>query len=144
MFRNKRKQVRNSQRDAELDLEAAEMAWSNFKTFYMHFRDHPSMGLGAVEDSAVAPGPSVTREEGATNTPDSSRCPSQLASGSVRSGSDIEEEEDEELTVPRPPKKKQTVTEMLLARNGRKKGKLQYLVACEDHTRRGPARDNGT
>ena len=68
--------------DAELDLEAAETAWHNFSTFYRRFKDHPSMGPGAVEDSAVAPGPSVareevvaTQEEGATNTPDNSRCP---------------------------------------------------------------------
>ena len=37
--------------DAELDIEAAEICWPNFKTFYARFKDHPSLGLEAVEDS---------------------------------------------------------------------------------------------
>ena len=37
--------------DAELDIEAAEICWPNFKTFHARFKNHPSLGPGAVEDS---------------------------------------------------------------------------------------------
>ena len=73
----------------------------------------------------------ATQEEGATNTPDNSRCPSRLTSGSIGSVSEEEEEEEvDELRVP-PPMRKDTETP--LARVGRKKGKgtgsTQFLMA---------------
>ena len=37
----------------ELDLEAAEAAWPNFKVFYDTFKGHPSLGPGSVEDSTT-------------------------------------------------------------------------------------------
>ena len=42
-----------TQDDAAFDLEAAEAAWPNFKTFFERFKDHPALGPGSVEDSAM-------------------------------------------------------------------------------------------
>lgn len=39
----------------ELDQEAAEAAWPNFKVFHANFKNHPALGPGFVEDSAAAP-----------------------------------------------------------------------------------------
>ena len=47
--------------EIDLDLEAAELAWPNFKTFFTRFKDHPALGPGAVDDSAVTL-PSVAAE----------------------------------------------------------------------------------
>ena len=44
--------------DIELDIEAAERCWPNFKTFYARFKYHPSLDPGAVEDS-LTPSPST-------------------------------------------------------------------------------------
>ena len=112
-----------TEEEAEFDCEAAERAWPNFRTFYLRFKDHPSMGSGSVEDSAVGPSASVAREEvvateqeSATNTPDTSRSPSRLAS--VAS----DESESEEDEVAGPPKKKTKKVETPLSRVGKKKG----------------------
>lgn len=124
-----------TQDEAELDLEAAEMAWPNFSTFYNRFKDHPSLGPGSVEDSAVVPTSHVAREEvaateqeSATNTPEG---PSRLASGSESEAAE-EEEEEEEVTAP-PQKKKKKKEETPVSRIGRKKGKgtgsAQFLSA---------------
>jgi len=43
--------------DIEIDLEAAELAWPNFKTFYGRFKSHPSLGPGTVEDSTYVVSP---------------------------------------------------------------------------------------
>ena len=37
--------------EIEIDLKAAESAWPNFKSFYHHFKDHPSLGPGSSEDT---------------------------------------------------------------------------------------------
>ena len=117
-----------TEEEAEFDREAAERAWPNFRTFYLRFKDHPSMGPGSVEDSAVGPSASVAREEvvateqeSATNTPDTSRSPSRLAS--VAS----DESESEEDEVAGPPKKKTKKVETPLSRVERKKGE-RYLM----------------
>ena len=38
-------------------------AWPNFKTFFERFKDHPALGPGSVEDSAVTPSSIVAAEE---------------------------------------------------------------------------------
>ena len=43
--------------DIEIDLEAAELAWPYFKTFYGRFKSHPSLGPGTVEDSTYVVSP---------------------------------------------------------------------------------------
>ena len=47
------------QDDVNIDIEAAEKALQNFKTFFKRFKDHPALGPVAVEESSVVPGPSV-------------------------------------------------------------------------------------
>ena len=77
--------------------------------FYRHIRDHPSVGPAAVTNSAMTPGPSISREateEEGLPISQTAPCPSRLASSSVGCESDEEEEEEEKLTVP-PPKVKQ-------------------------------------
>lgn len=39
----------NMQEEAEIDTEAAEVAWHNFKTFFSCFRDHPALGLRTLQ-----------------------------------------------------------------------------------------------
>ena len=48
-----------TQDDANIDIEAAEKAWPNFKTFFHWFKDHTALGPGAVEELGVVPGISV-------------------------------------------------------------------------------------
>ena len=43
--------------EMELDLEAAEAAWSTFKVFYEKFKGHPFLGPGTVEDSVAVTSP---------------------------------------------------------------------------------------
>ena len=127
-----------TEEDAEIDLEAAESSWPNFKTFHERFKDHPSLGPGAVDDS-VTPTPStiarsVAGDEPevtgtATSTPDVSRPPS-------RSVVDSDSEEDED-DIPLPPSKKKKGDETpTVARVGQKKGKgtaaTQFLLALSD------------
>ena len=73
--------------------ESAVVIWPNFETFYKHFKDHPSLGQGRVDESCVAPIPKeeviITDDlpEGAgklaksslQDTPLTSRCPSRLS-----------------------------------------------------------------
>ena len=47
-----------TEEDIELDIDVAERCWPNFKTFYAHFKYHPSLDPGAVEDS-LTPSPST-------------------------------------------------------------------------------------
>ena len=44
-----------TQEDIDLDMEAAELAWPNFKMFFTCFKDHPALGPGAVDGSVVTP-----------------------------------------------------------------------------------------
>ena len=122
-----------SQGDADLDTEVAEAAWPNFKTFFERFKDHPALGHGSVEDSAVTPSSIVAAEEvveqeGETHTPSSSRCPSRQSIRSV--GGDTVSEEHDEIQIPAKKSKEKTP---LAARVGKKKGKqtgaTQFLVA---------------
>ena len=53
--------------EIELDLEAAQAAWPNFKVFYETFKDHPSLGPGSVEDSII-PSPITTSSEKTDDT----------------------------------------------------------------------------
>jgi len=57
MYLNHQKKGETGKKRTDEDvLEAAELAWPNFKTFYARFKSHPSLGPGAVEDSTyVAP-----------------------------------------------------------------------------------------
>ena len=124
-----------TQDDVAFDLEAAEATWPNFKTFFERFKDHPALGLGSVEDSAMPQSSTATREEVVelereTDTPSGSRCPSRQSIRSVGGDSDSEEEEDE---IPIPAKKAKEEDTPLVARVGKKKGKqtgaTQFLVA---------------
>ena len=110
-----------TQDDAAFDLEAAEAAWPNFKTFFERFKVHPALGPGSVEDSAMTPSTTVAREEvvemeKAVDTPSDSRCPSRQ---SIRSVGDDTDSED----VPIPAKKAKEEETPLVARVGKKEGK---------------------
>ena len=115
-----------TQYDAVFDLEAAEDAWPNFKTFFERFKDNPALGPGSVEDSAMPQSSTIAREEVAepervNDTPSGSRCPSRHSIRSVSGDSDSEEEGDE---IPIPTKKaKEEET-----RVGKKKGKQTGAV----------------
>ena len=115
--------------DADLDTEAAEAAWPNFKTFFERFKDHPALGPGSVEDSAVipssiVPAEDVMEQEGETHTPSSSRCPSRQSNRGV--GGDTDSEEDDEILIPA---KKSKEEKPLVARVGKPTGATQFLVA---------------
>ena len=55
-----------AQDDVDLDMEAAEATWPNFKTFFGQFKNHPALCPGAVDDSgatpSVEPGPSAAAQ----------------------------------------------------------------------------------
>ena len=120
--------------DAELDIKAAGICWPNFKTFYVHFKDHPSLGPGAVEDS-LTPSPStsvasrnvVGDEPEDADTPEVTRPPS-------TSVADSGSEEDEDDLPVLPSKKKGDDTPV--ARVGWKIGKgtaaTRFLLEMSD------------
>ena len=127
-----------TQEDADIDIEAAEKAWPNFKTFFQRFKDHPALGPGAVEESSVLPGPSGlagTEQDENVATPESSRPPSRAAVESVGDSEEEEEEEEEDVAMPASKKSKKSETP-LVARVGKKKGKgtaaAQFLLAYTD------------
>ena len=126
-----------TQDDVDIDIEAAEKAWPNFKTFFHRFKDHPALGPGAVEESGVVPGPSslAGTEQEDVATPESSRPPSRAAVESVGDSEEEEEEEEEDVALPASKKSKKTETP-LVARVGKKKGKgtgaAQFLLAYTD------------
>ena len=124
-----------TEEDIELDIEAAERCWPNFKTFYARFKDHPSSGPGAVEDS-LTPSPStnvgsrnvVGDEPEDADTPEHSRPLSRSVADS-----DSEGDEDDVLVTC---SKKKNGDDTPVARVGRKKGKgtvaMQFLLAMAD------------
>ena len=126
-----------TQDDVDLDMEAAEATWPNFKTFFGCFENHPALGPGAVEDSgatpSVEPGPSAAAQtehgEDAT-TPETSRPPSRAPIESV-GDSDSASEEEEDIPMPSSKKPRKSETS-LVARVGKKKGKVtaatQFLL----------------
>ena len=126
-----------TQDDVDLDIEAAEATWPNFKTFFGRFKNHPALGPGAVEDSgatpSVEPGPSAPAQtehgEDAT-TPETSRPPSRAPIESVGDSDSASEEEED---IPMPSSKPRKSETSLVARVGKKKGKgtaaTQFLVA---------------
>ena len=127
-----------TQDDVDLDMEAAEATWPNFKTFFGRFKNHPALGPGAVEDSgatpSVEPGPSApaqTEHEEDATTPETSRPPSRAPIESV-GDSDSASEEEEDIPMPSSKKPRKSETS-LVARVGKKKGKgtaaTQFLVA---------------
>lgn len=42
-----------TQEQLEIDIHAAELSWPNFNTFYTRFKNHTSLGPGAVDDSTA-------------------------------------------------------------------------------------------
>ena len=129
-----------SQGDADLDMEVAEAAWPNFKTFFERFKDHPALGPGSVEDLAVTPSSIVAAEvvmeqEGETHTPTRSCCASRVLNRSVCGDS----EEDDEIHIL--PKKSKEETP-LVARAGKKRASRReqpsswlHLVGCRNRHR---------
>ena len=99
-----------TQEEIDLDMEAAKLAWPNFKTFLLVLKNHPALGPGAVDDSAVTP-PNVATEvvvpdeqedDDDSYTPEATRCPSRASNKSTPAVlSDDDYEEDEE----NPPKR---------------------------------------
>ena len=119
-----------------IDLEAAELAWPNFKTFLL-IKDHPALGPGAVDDSAVTPSNVATevvvpdeQEEDNSYTPEATRCPSRVSNKSTTAGVSVNDyEEDEE--VPNPPKKSKGETTPLVVRIGKKKeNRSNSVLGC--------------
>ena len=127
-----------TQEEIDLDMEAAELAWSNLKTFFTRFKDHPALGPGAVDDSAVTPlnvatevvVPDEQEDDDDSYTLEATRCPSMASNKSTPAVlSDDDYEEDEE----NPPKRSKGEETPLVARIGKKKGNrtgaAQFLVA---------------
>ena len=80
-----------TQNEADLDMEAAEAYWLNFKMFYERFKDHPALGPGSMDDTAVtstAIREEVVEQEGDASTPSSSRCPSRQSNKSIGADTD--------------------------------------------------------
>ena len=126
-----------TQDDVDLDMEAAEATWPNFKTFFGQFKNHPVLGPGAVEDSGVSssvePGPSgaaQTKQREDVTMPETSRPPSRATIESVGE-SDSASEEEEYIPMPSSKKPRKSETS-LVARVGKKKGKgtaaTQFLL----------------
>ena len=45
----------NTQDEADFKMEVVETSWPNFKTFCAHFKKHPALGPGSVDDSTDPP-----------------------------------------------------------------------------------------
>ena len=138
-----------TQEEAEMDLEVAELAWPNFKTFYSCFKDHPALGPGSVDDSIVTPGPSVAREEVVASvveqendgneeyTSRTSRCPSRTSNRSTGAGGSNEDDDDDvDNEIANPPQRAKEGETSLVARVGKRKGKQtgasQFLTVFSD------------
>ena len=80
----------------ELDLEAAQAAWPNFKVLYDTFKDHPSLGPGSVEDSTT-PSP-ISASSDKTDDVDRDTLESDIDQEFESSSSPGTMEEDEEVT----------------------------------------------
>ena len=125
-----------TEEDAELDIEAAEICWPNFKTLYARFKDHPSLGPGAVEDS-LTPSPStgVASKNVVGDEPEDADIPEVSRPPSTSVADSVSEEDEDDLPVP-PSKKKKKGYDTPVARVGRKKGKgtatTQFLLAMSD------------
>ena len=125
-----------TQEEVDMDMEAAELAWPNFKTFFTRFKDHPSLGPGAVDDSAATV-PSVATEVVVPNEEEdeegATRCPSRASNRSTTVGGSDDDDDEEDDEVTNPPKKSKGEETSLVARIGKKKGKqmgaTQFLVA---------------
>ena len=103
--------------DVQLDLEAA---WPNFKVFHLNFKDHPSLGPGAVEDIAelVVPATSIKVEHASSDESSCSRSDETCSrSDETHSRSDESsrstprpecdsEEDDDEVEIVSPPAEK--------------------------------------
>ena len=117
-----------TQDDVDLDMEASEATWPNFKTFFGRFKNHPALGPGAVEDSgatpSVEPGPSAPAQtehgEDAT-TPETSRPPSRAP---IESVDDSASEEEEDIPMPSSKMTRKSETSLVA-----RVGKTQFLVA---------------
>jgi hypothetical protein len=92
--------------DITIDEEAAKLAWPNFGKFFTHFKDHPSLGTGSVEDAAITP---VVREETVSSgsgsaeklsTPSTSRCQSWSFNKTSVDGSDVDDIDDDKTIAP--------------------------------------------
>ena len=124
-----------TQDDVDMDMEAAEATWPNFKTFFGRFKNHLALGPGAVEDSgassSVEPGPSTatqTEHGEDVTTPETSRPASRAPIESV-GDSDSASEEEEDIPTPSSKKLRKRETS-LVAKVGKKKGKgaAQFLI----------------
>ena len=104
------------------------------KRFFTRFKDHPALGPGAVDDSAVTP-PNVATEvvvpdeqedDDDSYTPEATRCPSRASNKSTPAVlSDDDYEEDEE----NPPKRSKGEETPLVARIGKRRGTGQEQLS---------------
>ena len=137
MYVTHQKKGETGQDDVDLDMEAAEATWPNFKMFFGEFKNHLALGPGVVEDSdvssSVEPGPSgaaQTKQGEDVTTPETSRPPSRATIESV-GDSDSGSEEEEYIPMPSSKKPRKSETS-LVARVGKNKGKgtaaTQFLL----------------
>ena len=157
-------------KEIEIDIEAAKSAWPNFATFFNRFKDHPSLGPGSVDDSAVTPIPEeaiettvVSLNEDCDNcsTPagPSSRCPSRasnLSTGTIDACDeditfeDDDGDDDDNSDEPPAAKKKKkgepSTPSIAIPRVGKKKGmssktgSAQFLFAFSELQEKAQAR----
>lgn len=125
----------NAEHEIELDLEAAEVAWPNFRVFYETFRGHPSLGPGSVEDSTTISSPTASKEgntcESEVEPPSEETCLSSARDSPINLESgeeEDEEDEDDKSDSVTPPPKKKPAKEALTARVTKKeKASAKFL-----------------
>ena len=130
-----KKKVTGKKLDDEMtiDMEAAEAAWPNFKTFYSNFKDHPSLGPGTVEDSAAPPAVDEVELENVVepfSPNDSVECQSKASTAHDDSGEEqVEEEEDVVEYTPPPSKKTKEAADASTSRMHKKKDRTSSSMA---------------
>jgi hypothetical protein len=122
--------------DVEVDIEAAIVAWPNFKTFLDKFKNHPALGPGVVDDAATTPlnNSLQTLTEEPSNLDecddddiDRFSCPSHASTHTLDSNSDDSEKEEGVAA-----KKKKKLTEARVKSSSKKAtAQLQFLSALD-------------
>ena len=120
--------------DIEVDIEAATVAWPNFKTFLDKFKNHPALGPGSVDDAATTPLHSLqTLTEEPSNLDecddddfDRFSCPSHASTHTHDSNSDDSEKEGGV-----PAKKKKLTEARVKSASKKATAQLQFLTALD-------------
>ena len=118
--------------EINLDLEAAERAWPNFKVVFETFQDYPTLGPSSVIDSTIV-GPPTTATCSAQEPKlepfspnNTSMCSSRSSTVNLDSEDGEEGEERETLENPKPPPKKKPAKESRVPK--KEKASVRFLL----------------